>query len=430
VWRGTALLVVGRLWSSACTLLTLVLLARRLDSEGFGRLTFYLAVFLLLDSLADLGTGQVAVQRTAAEPELVPGVLRATRRIRLVTSSAGVLLVALSVTLMREPGAGWILLASLYPVTHVLELSTLVFKNRIAWSKPVMVRIAASSASLIFVLLGLLAGLREPALFLLAIALGSTLGNLGLFLVARPLLPRAPGPPVALTPILRSALPIGIAGLCQQTYFYVDNLFIRALVEDAPLRQLGHYNIAVRVMSYGIMVAVYSAMAALPWLARERAAGRLPEAAARLAQPMLVLGGVGTGLLWPWCSPLLALFGPGFEDAAPSLRWLLLATFTVYAGATMMTAVVASGRSRAVLAIAVLGLTVNLVGNSWLVPLRGIEGAAIATLATELVVAIAASAVVFRSGGSSGRLHRHAWWLLGPAAFLAAATLSSLLPFP
>ena len=417
-------MVVGRVWGSTCTLISLILLARHLEGEGFGRLTFYLAFFLVLDSLADLGTGQVAVQRTAANPEITSGVLAVTRRIRLVTSSLGVLVVAGLVFLLNEPGAPWILLASLYPITHALELSTTVFKNRIAWSKPVLVRIVATSASLLFVVLGVTTGLDQPALFLLAIAMGSTLGNFGLHLAARPHLPKEAGPRVDLGPILRSALPIGIAGLCQQTYFYVDNLFIRSLVEDEPLRQLGHYNVAVRVMSYGIMVAIYASMAALPWLAREHAAGRLREAAARLAQPMLALGGFGTGLLWPWCDRLLALFGEGFERAAPSLRWLLLATATVYAGAALLTAVVAAGRSYKFLAIAAGGLVVNLAGNAWLVPQRGIEGAAIATLATELTVALAAGLCVFLTGRGRARGERPLYWIAGPLLFLLARALS------
>ena len=60
-----------------------MLLSRHLSVESFGRYTFYLAVFALLDSLTDFGTGAVAVQRTAGDPGAVAGVLRAGRRIRL-----------------------------------------------------------------------------------------------------------------------------------------------------------------------------------------------------------------------------------------------------------------------------------------------------------------------------------------------------------
>src|SRR6185436_11299103 len=94
VWRGTALLVLGRIYGSACTFATLWVTAKRaITEEGFGRFTFYIAVFAVLDCLADFGTGQVAVQRTAGEASEVPRILAATRRIRLATGSFGVLLV-------------------------------------------------------------------------------------------------------------------------------------------------------------------------------------------------------------------------------------------------------------------------------------------------------------------------------------------------
>ncbi len=432
VWGGTGLLVLGRLWGSACTLTYLYLLAQHLDQAGFGRLTFYLALFLVLDNLVDLGTGQAAVQRTAGDATLLSGVLGAARRIRLVTGLLGVLLVGGGAWLAGEPDAGWIALASLYPVTHALELSTLVFKNRIAWSRPVLVRAIAAGASLSCVFLFRALGATQPGPFLVAIALGSTLGNALLFFVSRPHLPRAPflfADPKGtgrVRPLFLLAFPMGLASLCQQAYFYIDNLFVRAWVGVVPL---GHYNVAVRFMSYGIMLAVFASLAALPWLTREHAAGRLGSAALRLARPSLCAASLAVGLVWPYCAALLALFGEGFEGAAPALRWLLLAVLAVYLGAPLVTSVVATGRSRALLVISASGLATNIGLNALWVPAHGLAGAAAATLATELLVALGAALSLLRSGASfrgSGR----AWtWLAVPAAFGAGRVLAALLPW-
>ena len=46
-----------------------------------------------------------------------------------------------------EPGRVWIVLAALYPLTHTLELTATVFKNRIAWGLPVAVRGSAFTRS-------------------------------------------------------------------------------------------------------------------------------------------------------------------------------------------------------------------------------------------------------------------------------------------
>lgn len=64
-----------------------------------------------------------------------------------------------------------------------------------------------------------------------------------------------------------AALPLGVASLCQQAYFYVDNLFVRPICGAG---ELGRYNTGVRVMSYGIMVAIYATQAALPHGSRAR----------------------------------------------------------------------------------------------------------------------------------------------------------------
>ena len=386
-----------RVWGSACTLTTLGLLARHLPGPEFGRLTFYLAVFLVLDSFVDLGTGHAAVQRSATDEASLHAVVRTARRIRVMTGLVGVLLVGGGAWLAGEPGAVWILVAALYPITHVLELSTLVFKNRIAWSRPVAVRAVAAGLSLVFVLGARAAGATEPGLFLVAIAAGSAIGNVGLHLVGRLHLPERSERPIPMGPFLLAAIPMGVAALLQQVYFWVDNVFVRAIMGTEPL---GHYNLAVRVMSFGIMGAVYASLAALPWFTREHAAGRLGAAVVRLVRPTLALAAVGTAVVWPFAGDLLVLIGgdEAFRTADASLRWLLLATVAVYAGAALLTAVVATGRSNAVLVTAILALLVNLVGNAWLVPTHGIEGAAIATFATEVTVAAGAAVALLRAG--------------------------------
>jgi O-antigen/teichoic acid export membrane protein len=417
VWGGTGLLVLGRLWGSLCTLVVLFVLARNLAGEDFGRFTFYLAIFALLDSLADLGTGAIAVQRTADAPQDVPEVLAAARRIRVGAGLIGALLVGGGALLFEEPGAGWILLATLYPISHALELSATVFKNRIAWGVPVAVRVFASTLAL-GVVLGLVAGgVRDPALILLGQVSGHATANLLLFLLSRRHLPARRARSVPWRGLFAAALPLGLAGLCQQAYFYLDNLFVRAIEGEVAL---GHYNVGVRVLSYTIMIAVYASLAALPWLTRCHTQGRLGEAAVKLVQPLFALAGLGAGLLWPWTELLLGLFGPGFEAAAASLRWLLCATAVIYAGAGLLTAVVATGRTRVMLAITASGLLVNVVGNTLLVPAFGIEGAAMATLATEVSVALLAGLFLARTG-SRPFAHRPWAWLAGPALFALAA---------
>ena len=225
---------------------------------------------------------------------------------------------------------------------------------------------------------------------------------------------------------------LGISGLLAQTYFYIDNLFVRAICGDKPL---GHYNVAVRVLSASIMLAQYASLAALPWFTRCHQEGSLGPAVARLTAPLFALSGLMCGLIWPWAEPLLELFKPGFGAAADALRWLLLATLAIYVGALLLTGVVAIGDSRSMLWIAAAGLAVNIGLNAWLVPAYGIEGAGAATLATETSVTLGAWWALRRAGVHPWG-HGAAWrWAGGPALFgaglvgsrWAAPTLAALL---
>lgn len=424
VWGATALQVAGRVWGAGCTLAVLWLLAGRLAAEDFGRFTFYLAVFALLDGLVNLGTAQVAVQRTAGDPLALASVLAAARRIRLAAAAVGSLLVGGTAVLLDEPGGGWIWLATLYPFTHALELSITVFKNRIHWRVPVAMRMVASTLSLLFVAGLAAAGETSPAPFLVAVAAGSTMANVGIHWVARRELPRVPAGPLPLREVFVAALPLGLAGLCSQLYFWIDNVYVRAFEGTGPL---GLYNVAVRLMSVLLMVAQFAAAAALPWFARRHAAGALGDAVARLGPPLFALAGLGLGALVPWAEPLLELFRPGFGAAASSLRWLLGAAAAVYAGSFLLTAVVASGRARDVLVVTGTGLAVNVLANLWAVPALGIEGAALTTCATECTVAAGAALALVRAGTPPGRGARALTWLGGPLAFALGAVASTAL---
>jgi O-antigen/teichoic acid export membrane protein len=225
------------------------------------------------------------------------------------------------------------------------------------------------------------------------------------------------------------ALPPALIGLLQQAYFWADNGFVRAWAGEA---ELGRYNAAVRVFQWLCFFAAFATTSALPWLARRHEEGALGPAVARLAQPLFALGCVAAGLLLPWSGALLALaFGQGFEAAAPSLRWLLVALTMVFPGAAFLTALLAAGRARAALGVTALALAVNLGGNALLVPRSGAEGAALMTLLTESTVTFA-SLFALRSLGAWPR--EAAWrWLLGPLAFGLALPVSRalfLLLFP
>lgn len=421
VWKATLLQVGGRVWGSGCTFIILALLARHLQAAEFGRFTFLLAIFALLDSLSDFGTGAVAVERSASDSSLVAPVLRQARRARLVTSSIGFLGLCLWMAVEAPEGPGWILAAAIYPFTHALELSATVFKRRISWGVPVVARAIASTLRLGLALLCLQLNVQSAAIFLFATAAGSATANLMLHFAARPHLRDLPQSTAEIPSILPAALPLGVAAICQQTYFYVDNLFVRKWCGE---EELGLYNSGVRLLAFFIMFAQYAHLSALPWLSRRHDQGELGESVGKLTLPLFAGASLACGLILPHSARLLELiFGPGFERGGPSFAWLLGAVAVIYAGASFLSGLIASGHTRSVLVVAALGLLVNLVGNAWLTPQFGIEGAAIATFCTELTVAVGAGLALAKFGASPLGKWPLAWFL--PAALFALGVWAS-----
>jgi O-antigen/teichoic acid export membrane protein len=425
IWRGTSFQVAGRVWSVVCTLWIFRLASVSLERAAFGRFTFYLSLFTLLDTFVSLGTGEVAIQRTAHDPSAVGAVLLAARRIRIVAGIVGALSVAALTFGFSEPGAAWIVLACCYPITHALELSTLVWRNQIAWGKPVAIRAVASAASLCAVFWLSRTSFAQPAMYLVAVAAGSTLGNLLLHFAARPQLPTSPPGLEPARGIFDAAWPLGLSALCAQAYFYVDNIFVRAMLGDEAL---GPYNSAVKVMSFMIMIAQYATLSALPWFARCAQEGRLESALARLGPGLFAVAGLGAGIVWPWTGKILERLVPGAGVAGESLQWLLLAVIAIHAGSVLLTAVVAIKDNRAKLAIQFGGLLLNIGLNFWAIPKYGITGAGMTTFATESFVACGAVLALARHGVIPFRGRTALAWCAGPALFALAAWLSGLLP--
>ena len=413
---------VGRIWGSLCTALVLFLVARSLPGAEFGRLTFYMTLFGLVDSWADCGTSTAVIQGTAHQRSRLFAYLQAGRRVRTMTAVVGWLVIVGLAVSFQEPGPLWIAAAALYPFSRILELSTVVYQNDLEWRVPVATRSVAATLRLAFAVGLWTAGVRDASVYLFTHALGLTVGNVLLHWIARSKLPAQPadGSTHSSTALFRAAWPLGLTAIVQQAYFYVDNLFVRQLEGDVAL---GHYNAAVRIISLLLMVGAYATSTSLPWLVRAYEEGHLAAATARLGQGLQAAAGLLLGLITPWSAELLAwLFGSPFAAAGVSLQWLLVGALAVYAGGPLLTGLLATGATQLVLRVALSALAVNLVGNTWLVPRFGHEGAAMATVATEVWIGLASVLALRRIGV---RLtHKPLAWLGGPACFVAAVLLS------
>lgn len=382
----------------ACLFVFFLLLPTLMAIEDVGRFTIaYTALLLLLQPLAETSLGLIVTKYTArGELAMVRAAFAgAARALPLVL---GTLWVA-SLLAPVSPVLTAVLLAYLGLILYQsLVFAYLRGRQRMRMEGVVggLEKLASLAA-----LLGLwragVAGPLLPALALLAMACTGWLLMLALHRAElaelRAALRGAEGGGAARwVELVREGVALGAVGLVGFLYFRVDVLMLGAMSGAA---EVGFYFTASRCVEATFIVPTVLMLVFLPRLARER------QLRGPLVRMAWVLGGLGilacaaTAAAIGWVIPLV--YGPGFERIAVLVRTLAPAIVAVYLGYLFTQALVVLDLQRRYLAIAIAGLALNVACNAVLIPSLAGVGAAIATVATEVLVTVAAALSALRA---------------------------------
>jgi O-antigen/teichoic acid export membrane protein len=193
------------------------------------------------------------------------------------------------------------------------------------------------------------------------------------------------GPPsggLTATQFFRNVLPLGAAVLISALYFRIDVYFIQQWHGFQPV---GGYNAAFRLVEALRLLPAAVMAVTFPLLVQARdtdlvrsIGGKLGIAGAALA----AVCAAGAPVIVP------AVYGARYEYAVPAFAVLSLALPLFFLNYALTHQVIGWDGHRAYLGIVALALVGNVTANIILVPGRGIVGAAIATVFTEIIVTI------------------------------------------
>ena len=187
--------------------------------------------------------------------------------------------------------------------------------------------------------------------------------------------------------VLRESAPIGASWLLRTVALGSDLVLLRLLlVSDA---QIGWYNGASRLFALMMgLSAVYFTILfpRLSQRAAESPSAFRAEALGSLARvlPLALAGALGVALLAPW--GLRLLFAPSFAGAATALRILGAAALVNAINNHFRYMLLATNRSHVDLRNTAVATAAHVLFKLTLIPLAGIEGAALGTLAGEITV--------------------------------------------
>lgn len=382
--------ILGRLYTSTLAfVITVVVLPRTLDESLFGIFAYHLTLWQLLHNVLDFGMGTIVTRESSKRRGEAGELIGLLVVIKGLLSLLGVAVLVGAAWIQEGPGTRFLLLLVAAPLllAHAPAAASVIFHVDLRLKPAVISSVAGQTAWLLGTLALAWAGVREPGAYLIAFGLGIVVNAATVWFWARghvrvQLRPR----PGQLSRLWKVAWPAGVSISMASVYFYVDALMLRWLISE---QATGHYVAASRVMSFALMVPVLASNALFPVFARLHESGGA-ALGTFFERSVATLGAFGLGIAATL--PLVAddimalLFPEPFQTAAPTLAILALAIAVVFCTYPHVLLVLAAGGQVRMMWVSIGAAVFNVLANLWLIPVYGLQGAALTTVATELCV--------------------------------------------
>ena len=385
----------------AVTLAITVLAARTLVSDAFGALAIAMVTGWLLGVATDAGLSMYLARETARQRGRLRGLLSEVMILRVGLAYTAVMLVALLAGRVVPPHwkLQFVLVVVAQLTSAVLETVAHFFRGLERSEIESTIHLLQRGVTLLLCvtvlwfwprldLLG--AAMLAPAVvaliaavviaFTIAGASGTAGASGALGALGASSASSASGAQLSVRRFINEALPLGVGALLSAIYFRCDVYFIERW---HGLEAAGGYNAvfrlveAMRLLPAAVMAVTFPLLVTAPDARLVHRIGR-----------DLALAGVALAAISALGSPFIVvgIYGAPYGYTAPAFSILAVALPFFFLNYALTHQVIGWGRQRSYLAISSIALAANIAANLALIPTRGIVGAAIATIVTELVV--------------------------------------------
>jgi O-antigen/teichoic acid export membrane protein len=385
---NTTLVLAARIVSRLVALVMVIVLARHLGDDGYGRYTTLIAYSALVSVVADLGLSPLYTREAARAPGRLPGYLGTllSGKLALAAAACAVFAAALSAAGLGgliAPGAVLLvlttyatLLRNTFYALGRLEFEAVAILTEIGIQAGLILYGAHAGAGVGFFVWAYAASYGFTCVFCLAVIAGLHVGGLAL------------GFDLALfRSWLRLAFPFALGIFLTNLYFRAD---VPILQHFKPFQEVGWYQFAYKPFESLQFVPLAVQTVAYPLLAiYHRDPGpALGTAYARFFKVLVVLGWpltVGTFVLAHQVGRLFRLF----PQSEPSLRILALAIVFLFANSAFTAMLYAIDRQDLFAWATGIAVAVNVALNLAFIPLYGYLAASAVTVVTEATFSIA-----------------------------------------
>ncbi len=394
-----------------------IVAARRLSAESFGLFALGSTLGWMIAVVSDFGIQLHLARAVARRPELAATLLRTWLRVRLWTAGGAVTMVAVVLSAgWRSSAVPMTLLALVYACSGLIEFLHYFYRGLARSDVESSLTLWQRAATLVC---GLLALAWRPDVTVLAIAMlipGAVTLMISLRLAgqiarlkscATRKIATCATPEIATSATLdspvvaqdfslaidtftRDVWPIGAGIVLSALYFRIDVFLVQLWAGTEPV---AYYNAVFRLVEALRLFPAAVLAVVLPSLVR---AGDL-RPLTRVAVPVTAFAIAATAVLWlaaGWLIPLI--YGARYTPAVPAFRVLLLSFPLLSLNYALTHQLVSWDGQRAYAGLCAIALAINVALNARLIPLWSIEGAAWATLGTEIVLTIGCGVALWK----------------------------------
>lgn len=428
--RGSTWRVGGFVAGLVVGLASTAVLARHLQDVRFGQYAAATTLIAIVAGLSDLGLTAIGVRelsvRVGADRDALA---RNLLGLRVVVSVVGVLVVT---AFAEVAGYGTTLVVGVLLAGFGLVLQScqstmtiaLISELRLPWVAALDFLRALLTALFVFALA--LANARLLPFLAISIPVGFVVLTVNALVVRGrvPLLPTFHSG--QWRRIMSGALPYTLAVAASTLYTYVAVIIVSLLTNKYAL---GYFGASARAMQILLVFPGLAVSTALPIFSRAARDDRvrLAYALGRVFEVSLLLGSLCALALTIGARIAIDVLGGSFIGATPLLSIQAAGLGASFVGAVWANGLISVGRYRSILMISVGSLLGGTVLIVVLVLLDGVRGAAIATMAGEVVLVVANGAALVHADRS----------LMPPlgivpkvAAAIGLAALTTLAPLP
>ncbi len=435
ILRNSLFLLSGHVIAKLFSLVSLIILARRLGVEGFGFYGRVMAYLTLFATFADAGMGTVTIRDVAQDHNRSNRYFTQIFLLRMLfTLGSYACLTAL----------GGFQQAQQYPFGFVVVCSLFLFPEAIR-KLGISLLTAYEHIHLVAVIEVLSIFFRYLPFFL-AILIGQSLQTAFLFLVLAWVIvagisfviskracllhwSRSPVNIPELRHILYESYPFGILTILSVIYFKIDILMLAEMQGNVAV---GFYEGAYKFVEAPFFIPVSIVNVLLPVMSRTFTTDKASYKNAYIqATRILALGILPVVLLVTFFSRniILLVLSDAYLPSAPALSVVIWALFLMFVNAPVGNVIATSHSMHAFLPYAIGTVVFNIVMNLLLIPHYSFLGACIATLLTEFLSCIIQLFFVHRVLGSGSA--RHVLTIVGrilAAGGVAAVMFRVMLP--